>query len=508
MGDSEWRCTWYPFAGNASAVQRERLTYVGVPAALLFRTDMSLVSLFGIDPASDYLDPNTWSGATGFCFEDAYTPAQFRVGAATLSAGTQYQLPLQLFLSDAGNSIDAISQLSRDWMAANNYQVEPLHVRTPQQAFDLYLTGRRRSAMWQPGFGYQIMENWKVVYTAESPCNAWFDYLVYEQTGEEMWRRRAFESMDWMLKSQHTDPKDPHYGAIETNYELDKQIFTSADHSPNWHYKVDMHGYAAQYMLLLWERVKHKEGLDRQDWYQAAVAMTDWIVRQQNPDGGLPQVVDDDPQRKSVSVVSGRTLVAMPIIARITGDPKYTRLADDLEQFLRVKVEGRYWFTGADVDLWPQDYEADSVWHAVEYWLNKFERTGDAESLRRAQADARFAFLMWCPKQLAWVKNPTQTCHTEQENYLQYSNYCYNNRKIQCLRRLYQSTGDQLFADLGERIMQCGFWTQATTGDWQGGQYERTAIPGKAYRPTSTPSARSMSANWRWRPTSNCWKWD
>jgi hypothetical protein len=173
----------------------------------------------------------------------------------------------------------------------------------------------------------------------------------------------------------------------------------------------------------------------------------------------------------------------MPIIARITGDPKYIRLADDLEQFLRLKVEGRYWFTGAHVDLWPQDYEADSVWHAVEYWLNKFERTGDAESLRRAQADARFAFLMWCPKQLTWVKNPTQTCHTEQENYLQYSNYCYNNRKIQCLRRLYQSTGDQLFADLSERIMQCGFWTQATTGNWQGGQYERICDPWKSVSP-------------------------
>ncbi len=56
--------------------------------------------------------------------------------------------------------------------------------------------------------------------------------------------------------------------------------------------------------------------------------------------------------------------------------------------------------------------------------------------VRGARAtDAWFAFLMWCPKQLSWVKNPTQTCHTEQENYLQYSKYCYNNRKYYCLNR-------------------------------------------------------------------------
>ena len=86
-------------------------------------------------------------------------------------------------------------------------------------------------------------------------------------------------------------------------------------------------------------------------------------------------MVDYRPEAKrSISVVSGRTLVGMPIIAQLTGDPKCARLAHDLEQFLRTRVEGRYWFTGAHVDLWPKDFEADSVWHAVEYWLDRYER--------------------------------------------------------------------------------------------------------------------------------------
>ncbi len=113
-----------------------------------------------------------------------------------------------------------------------------------------------------------------------------------------------------------------------------------------------MNGYAAHYMLMLWKRVKEKEGVDQREWRTAAVRIADWIVRQQRPDGGLPQVVDYRLRRvanesASMSVVSGRTLAAMPIIAEITGDKRYAKLAGDLEQFLREKVEARYWFTGA-----------------------------------------------------------------------------------------------------------------------------------------------------------------
>ena len=167
----------------------------------------------------------------------------------------------------------------------------------------------------------------------------------------------------------------------------------------------------------------------------------------------------------------------MPIIYRMTGDAKYARLAADLEQFLRKNVEGRFWFTGAHVDLPAKDYESDSVWHAVEYWLDKYDRTRDPEALKRAEADARLGFLTWCPKQLPWVKNPTQTCHTEQQNYLQYSNYCYNNRKYCCLDRLGKLTGEPLFGQLCQRLIQCGFWAQPTSGDWIGGMNERMCDP-------------------------------
>jgi len=477
---SDWRCTLYPFAGNAKEVSLPRVTYCGVPAALLFRADLSLVTLHGIDPATDYLNPTTWTGATGFHFQSGSLPAQFRVGGGKLTAGVDYTLPLQLFLSDAGNSAGAITALVKNWIHVNRYRVEPLKVRSFQEGFDLFLHGRMRGKMWKEGLGYQIMENWNVVYTAESPLNAWFDYRLYERTGDPMWRKRAFDAMALVLKAQHTDPLDPHFGAIDTNYDLGRKVFNSDDHSPNLRYKVDMNSFAARYMLQLWQRVKEKEGTDHKDWRQCAVRIADWVIKQQNPDGGLPQVVDNDPAKKSISVVSGRSLTSFPVIQRITGDAKYGRFAAQLEKFLKEKVEDHYWFCGAHVDLPAADFEADSVWHAVEYWLDKYAQTQEKECLKRAEADAWFGFLMWCPRQLSWLKNPTQTCHCEQQNYLQYSNYCYNNRKYYCLDRLAKYTGRPLFGELRDRLIQSGFWAQPSSGDWLGGMNERMSDPWQA----------------------------
>ncbi len=201
-------------------------------------------------------------------------------------------------------------------------------------------------------------------------------------------------------------------------------------------YKVDLNVWMARYILQTWQRVKRHEGLDRQDWYKAAVAAADWAIAQQNADGGLPQVVEIATGKKSNSVVCGRALVGLPIIARITGDKRYLKVSEEMEKFLRAKVEGRFWYTGMHPDLPPNDFEQDSIYAVVEYWLNKHDRTGQQECLDRAVANAYYALLYWCPKQLSWVKSPTQCAHSEQEHFNQYSVYCYGNRKIECLARL------------------------------------------------------------------------
>ncbi|MCL5096155.1 MAG: hypothetical protein M1608_01200 [Candidatus Omnitrophica bacterium] len=285
--------------------------------------------------------------------------------------------------------------------------------------------------------------------------------------------------MNFVLKAQITDASSPLYGYMQTCYMIKDNTFNSDDRGSNPGYKVDMNVHTARYMLQTWELLKKNEGIDHQDWYQAAVRAVDWALKQQNPDGGLPQKLDYETKKKSASVCSARTMAALPYIARITQGPRYVKSLDQLEQFLRRKVEDRYWFTGQHPDLYPTDFESDSVWSICEYWLDKYDRTGDPECLKHAEANGWFTFLMLCPKQLSWVKNPTQTCHTEQLHYLQYSNYAYHNKKMACLRRLGSLTGEPIFTRLFERIAQCGFWAQQTQGEYTGAQYERMADPWK-----------------------------
>jgi hypothetical protein len=475
-----WMCHFYPFAEDSKYVAVSPLTYVGVPAALIYRNDFSHVLLFGIDPSSDYLNPNTWTGTTSFFFYDQVIPPQFRMGGGNLKANVNYSLPLQLLISAAGDPLQSVADLTRTWISINNYQIDSLFVRTSQQAVDLFLDGRHNTNMWQPGIGYRLEEgdpNSNFVYLGEQPLSAYFEYLAYELTNDETWRQRCFEQMDFMLKAQNNNPDHRHYGAIHTAFDLGEKVFNSDDRGNNIGYKPDLIAYMARYMLMTWSRVLMREGLDCQKWYKAAVRAADWVLRQRNPDGGLPQKVDIVTGSKSVSSTSGRALPAFPVIYKITGDIRYKEFSEELERYLVRVTEARLYYSGHHPDLPPDELEEASIWGVVEYWLNKYEHTGDPEALQRAQGNAYLSFLWWCPKQLSWINNPTQMASAEQQHFLQYSLYCYHNRKVQCLWRLFEKTEDPLFKNLYHRTLQGIFWTQITEGEYMGATHERVADP-------------------------------
>ena len=470
---NDWRVQSYPWAGNSEAASITPMRYCGVPGVLAYRPDQSLVLLFAIDSNSDYLNPTAWSGKTGFHFANHRTAPQFRVGGGKLAAGTQYEEPLQLFLSDAGEFAGAITGIMQGWVKVNNYRVDDsLKVRTPQEAFDLALQGRRKMESWKPGIGYEHHRGTPFVYVGNNPYIAYYEYRLHEITGDKVWRDRAFEQIDFAIKGQQSS------GVFHTSWYFKQAVpeFCSRDWSHDG-YKVDINAWMVRYILQTWQRVKEKEGLDRQDWYKAAMASLNWVLAQQNPDGGFPQVVEIDSGKKSKSVVCGRALVGLPIVARITGDDRCLRASAEQERFMRRNVEGRFWYTGAHPDLPPGDFEQDSIYAMVEYWLDKHDRTGDKECLDRATANAYYGLLYWCPKQLSWVKAPTQCAHSEQQHFNQYSVYCYGNRKIQCLDRLFKKTGNPLFEQLKNRVMQLNFYTQVTDGPYQGAITEAIADP-------------------------------
>lgn len=476
----DWRVQSYPWAGNSEEANIMPMRYCGVPGVLVYRPGQSLVVLFAIDSRSDYLNPTTWSGKTGFCFAGHRTAPQFRAGGGKLLAGTKYELPMQLILNDAGEFSAAITGIMQSWVKVNDYRVDDsLKVRSPQQAFELTLDGRRKMASWKPGIGYEHHRGTPFVYAGNNPYIAYYEYRLFEITGEKLWRDRAFEQIDFVIKGQQPN------GVFHTSWYFRKENRGNgavADGFCSWDwnhggYKVDLNAWMVRYILQTWQRVKDKEGVDRQDWYRAAMAALNWLLAQQNPDGGFPQVVEIDSGKKSESVVCARTLVGLPIIGRITGDDRCLRASADQERFLRNNVEGRFWYTGAHPDLPPGDFEQDSIYGIVEYWLDKHDRTGQQECLDRAVANAYYGLLYWCPKQLSWVKSPTQGAHSEQQHFNQYSVYCYGNRKIQCLDRLFKKTGNRLFEQLRNRVMQMNFFVQVADGPYQGAMTEAIADP-------------------------------
>ncbi|MDR3411232.1 MAG: hypothetical protein P4L87_09860, partial [Formivibrio sp.] len=338
---NDWRLQSYPWAGFSEEVSIAPMRYSGVPGALIYHPDQSLVLLYAIDSNSDYLNPTTWSGKTSFYFANRRTAPQFRVGGGLLVAGTKYEMPLQLILSDAGEFAGAITGIVQTWIKVNNYRVDnTLRVRTPQEAFNLTLYGRQQLKGWKPGIGYEHHLGSPFVYIGNNPYIAYFEYRQYEITGEKMWRDRTFDQIDFALKGQQPS------GVFHTSWYFRKQErpggktaegFCSWDWDHNG-YKVDINAWMVRYILLTWQLVKETEGVDRQDWYKAALASLEWVLAQQNPDGGFPQVADIESGVKSQSVVCGRTLVGLPIIARITGDDRVLRASARQELFLRQDV--------------------------------------------------------------------------------------------------------------------------------------------------------------------------
>jgi len=418
---------------------------------------------------------------------------------------------MQIVLTETSEPDGMISDLLKSWIALNHYWPTALDVRSNDAALELFIEGRKKTDMWYPGEGYRLEmgdPGSAFIYIGEQGLNAYFDYLIYELTGDRLWRTRAFEQMDFILKAQNTNPDDPSYGVIQTAFNLTPQSpggpgFNSVDRGNNVGYKVDLNAHLARYMLLTWKRVKDHEGVNRKDWYDSAVLAADWVLRQQNSDGGLPQKVAIQPVEdrmkdsdwmgtgqphnlrtrvgeKSMSVASGRALPALQWISLITHDGKYQRFLDSVELYTLNSVQNQYYYTGHHPDLPPWTLEEGSIWGICEFWLNKYDATGDPEYLKHAVADAYLALTWWCPRQLSWVKNPTLGGSAEQQYYLQYSVYSYQDRKPECLVRLYEATRDPLFDALAKRVFQNIYWTQVTEGNLMGATHERIADPWRA----------------------------
>jgi len=506
--DYDWKCHMYPWAADSRFIQRDPLSWMGIPSLILYKDDMSHGMMWGIDPDSDYLNPTSWTKDFGLYFIDGQVPAQYRVGGEGFKKEIKYHCPMQLLLTDKHDPDLLIKDLVQSWITHNNYQVEELKVRSNDDALNLFIKGRKKTSMWYPGQGYRLEmgdPSSAFIYIGEQGLSALFDYILYELTDDSEWKKRAFEQMDFILTGQNKTPENPLFGYIHTAYSLVDygpagKGFNSYDRGSNPGYKIDLNIYLGRYMLHLWERVKMHEGIDRKDWYDAAINAIDWGISQQNSDGGLPQklsfrpleLIDGNdwmgtaqsefvnypsPGEKSISATSSRALPSLWHINNLTGNEKYRQIMEEVEAYTIFSFQNKFLFNGHHPDLPPHTLEEGGIWGICEYWLYRFEETSDEKYLKRAEANAHLSLTWKCPKQLSWVDNPTQLASAEQQYFLQYSVYCYQNRQVECLKKLYKYTKNSLYDELAERITQNIFWTQLADGDLMGATHERIADP-------------------------------
>ncbi|GHV67827.1 hypothetical protein FACS1894199_14070 [Bacteroidia bacterium] len=470
---NDWRVQFYPFAGNSDKVTINPVRYCGVPGCLVYKPNLSTVVLFTIDSRSDYLNPTTWTGKTWFTFESGVTAPTFYAGSGgKLDAGTNYELPLQLFLDDSGKFTSTIPNIVKTWMSVVDYKVDTtLFVRTPQEGYDIVANARRNPSYWVEGIGFKHNNTARFCYLPEYPVFSIFDYTMYLKTGEQFWRERSFKQIRYLLKAQvasgafyeiyDLQSRDiGHYYDFEhfkEHYQHSSTIippgYNNASHD-HLAWKPEMNAMLGYNLLTFWKMVKDKEGVDHKDWYNAAVKCLDWVLAQQNEDGGFSQCVDMVTGKHAVSSLCGRTMACFPAVSNITGNPKYLQATLKAEQWIRDNVQNKFWYTGSHPDLPPTDYETDGVFNLIQYWLDKYDRTQEQDALDNAVANAYYAMLHWSPKQLSWVKSPTQLAHSEQQHYNTYAVFTYNNHKFVALDRLYRATNNRLFLQIRDRSIQ------------------------------------------------------
>ena len=523
--DNTWKCHMYPFVEDSKWIERDTLDWMGIPSLFMYRTDKSMGMLWGIDPNSDYLNPETWTKNFGLFFTDRVLPAQYHVGGTSLKKNIDYHCPMQIVLTDASNSDDLIIDLMKNWIVLNDYKVEPIYVRSNDEALDLFIKGRMENpGAWNPGKGYGLHGQRGLndfMYMGVQGMAAYFDYRLYEMTGDPMWRDRAFVQMDFVLEGQNSDSTSLNYGAVHTSYVLSDQYAKGYGPNPagwnsddRWNigYKPDICALCAQYMLKMWKLVKDHEGLDRQDWYNSATKMIEFIIRQQNEDGGLAQKVQIEPLElrwhapwgnlvvtpiKFRSCTAGRALPAFGHFYKMTGDERYKAFMEELEQYHLDAVQNKYYFTGHHPDLPPYALTEASIWGVCEYWLDRYDDTGEDEYLKHAIADLYLAMTWWVPKQLSWVDNPTQGGAAEQQHYLSLTMYCYQNRKLECIKRLYDITEEPFFNELYNMVLQTNYWTQKETPNGCiGGIHERTSHPWRAREDESGKPDYNSLGSW------------
>lgn len=205
-------------------------------------------------------------------------------------------------------------------------------------------------------------------------------------------------------------------------------------------------------ILLLGYEFERRHGREHPEWLHWCQRFADWLLTQQQADGGFPRswVPATGAVRVAAPQSSYNAVPLLVYLSRITGDPKYLRVAERAAAFVWDRFQAEEHFVGGTIDN-PNVQDKEAATLSTEAYLALYEATKERLWLDRACAAADNAetyILLWEPSAgvpSVGVNKVTASFGSGGDMYMAFD--------VDEYAKLYRYTGDPHYRDVARLLL-------------------------------------------------------
>lgn len=283
-------------------------------------------------------------------------------------------------------------------------------------------------------------------------------YNYYLKNNSQTWaRERAQEIIAFFLKSQLPTGEVPDFWCEEDQC---YRVLNCEMTDKGFLYNVSTMANAAVLLHKLYKVVKVAEGEDNIEWQNSAIKIANYLCSRIDEQGVLGRLYNVSGEYDEVCTESW-PLIALDYFYAETGDSKY----DDA----RARLENWMWETFVrwndfkntvfDDTSWkpggPQldNHDMLDVGNIVQYYVIRYQRTGDSEMLQKAKDVIAYLWLNHVPVQIRGYRNVTKGLVQEQKIWSMYDTPWLLNT-FRYLPYLSMKTGDPFYMGFYQVLTQ------------------------------------------------------